>query len=160
MKQKTKVATPTAVRIPAAKKRKLQEVAQRRGVTLTDLLIEGAEMLADFDDDFLKQINAAAESNRLPVTTVLVNLLLAYTARESATAEVFGVSDIFQAAFRHDENGLVTGNALSAAVYAESREAAMNLLRRIRHSAENGADIKISRPEAAMLASAIASARI
>ena len=153
MKPKPKSKTDyLTIRITPDKKAYLEIRAQIMKMTFTDLLITGATMYADFDPDFLKQMKEIAEKVKLDMPTVIQQLLLVYAAQDAAILKTFGVSKTYQRAFQFNEHGLITGNQLSDAVFAEVKEAALALRERLEGNRGAGAPLKISKDTAALLA--------
>lgn len=113
--------------IPETEKKRLQETAKRRGITLTDLLLKGGLMLAEFSDGFLEQIEKIAETTRLSVSQTIIQLLLVYVSKDAATLKARKRSDTFELAFRYDKNGLITGDQLSDMVFDEQKAALKDL---------------------------------
>lgn len=136
------------IRIPVKSKQRLQEVAKRRGTTLTGLLLAGGEMLAGFDEDFLAQIEKTAEIARTDIFTVIEQLLTVYMAQDYAIYDTLGVTKTFSRAFQIERDGIMRGDRLSKSVESEVREAVQALLEKLQ-TAENG--IRITREEAALL---------
>lgn len=142
--------------IPVELKKRLQDVAKQRGYTMTSLLLAGGEMLADFDVDFLKEMEAFSKRTRLPIWTVIQNLLTVYVARDVALSEIFG-SSTWREAFRFDDAGIISNNRLSADVYEHTKAEAESLLKRLQASAAGAEkETYISRHEAGLLAAVLA----
>jgi hypothetical protein len=154
MKKSKEKLLMAGVMIPETEKIRLQEVAKRRGITLTDLLLNGGRMLANFPDAFLDQIQAVSESTRLSFSQVLTQLLLTYAAEDAATLKVFGKSQTYSRAFRINNRGvLLTGDKLSDEVYAEVLKSAQDLKKRLEDSAHGKPEpIIISNEDAAAMA--------
>ena len=154
MRKSKETLEMAGVMIPKSEKARLQGIAKKRGMTLTELLLTGGRMLADFNEEFLAQVDAVAFSTKLNTPQVLTQLLLVYAAQDSATLAVYGKSTTYQRAFQFDNQGaLVTGSRLSNKVYAEVLQASKDLKKRLQDSARGVTETTfISNQDAAQMA--------
>ena len=84
-----------------------------------------------FDPDFMANLQKAADSNSIDVPTLITQLLMTWMATEKAILDVFGSSKVWQRAFQLGPNGLRVGDELSDQVYAEVKEEALGLKKRL-----------------------------
>lgn len=122
----------TTIRVDGATREHLQKVAKKRGTTFSGLLIEGARMLADFDEGFLDEMQKASDRLRLNRSTVIQQLMINYLAFDMAMMEVLGTSKTFERAFRFGPDGLITGDELSKQIQKETEKDLRELFHDIR----------------------------
>ena len=141
------------VMFPVEEKKRLMEVAGRRGQSLTDLVKAGVEIVAGLPDDFLKQFQEICDATKLPFPTVFVQFLLVYVAQDNAALKVYGHSNTYKRAFQQDKKrGLITGQKLSKQVYEEVFKNATDLKKRMKENADGKTEnLVLSKPEAAQI---------
>lgn len=144
------------MQVPEEKWEQYKKVAKDRNISLAELMKEGTDMLATFNPDFLDQIGKVSAITNLSPAIVIQQLLCAFMAQETAIRETFGISKIFNRAFRFDETGLVTGEMLIGQVTSEVKDEAEQFLNKL--MAASSGDKKtftIERSEAALWAATL-----
>jgi len=120
----------TAISIPIAEKERLQRIAKERGMGLSEMFIEGANLLMGLPVAFLKEIDSAVETTGLDRGTIITNLILTYYAKDGAVIQELNKSDTFRLAFRFIGGELVRGDKLFNLVFDEHLAAVKDLHKR------------------------------
>jgi len=102
----------TALRIAPSEKMKLEKAAEERGMTVTDLLLDGARMVANWDPSFLSRIDSFSRGLNLPQYLVLQNLAISWMARKDAETEVWGQGTSMLKEFMFTDAGPITGEQI------------------------------------------------
>lgn len=96
--------------VDKAEKDRLEKAAIEKGMNLTNLYKEGAEMLASFDSTFWSRIEQFSKTFKIDKYLVMQNLCLAWFARFDAEREVNGLYKMME--FQFTDKGAVTGEEL------------------------------------------------
>ena len=139
--------------IPKSQKKHLQKAAKDKGISFTELLVEGGELMAGFDVGFVKQLTDIAEKIHLDLAKVITHLLLTYVATDSANLKVWGRSKTYARAFQYNVSGMLTGSELANKVFDDALKDAENLKKKLEDSRDGRAEtLFISPQDAADLA--------
>ena len=153
MRKSTKKLVMAGVNFREEEKKRLLEIADRRKQTLSQLIKDGAEIMAGFPDEFLAQFKQMVESTKMDMPTVLVQLLVTYFAQDAALAKVYGISNTYQRAFQFDQEGLISGDRLSKKVYNEVLKNAKDLKKKLEENASGQTEYAVlSNADAAQIA--------
>ncbi|HOG17673.1 MAG TPA: hypothetical protein PLB96_10060 [Syntrophales bacterium] len=90
----------------------LEKMAQSIGITLTDLLKEGARFYSGFDPFLRERVKNFSRNLGIAEHLVLQNLAISWMAKREAHAEVFGFDYPVLDEFMFTENGAITGEQL------------------------------------------------
>ncbi len=118
------------VMIPETEKKYLQDTAKRRGITLTDLMLNGGRLFAEFSDEFFKTMEKISAATKLSIPQVINQIFLVYMAKDEATLKELKSSDTYRLAFQYDEGGLIRGDRLFDLVFNEHLTAIKDLHKR------------------------------
>jgi hypothetical protein len=100
-------------RVTPERKAKMDEVAAKAGISLTQLFEEAMDLRLDMPQGFLAEIQKAAEMVHLPAAIIIANKIIKSVSFEYSWAKVFNrPCPSANMEFRFDESGLVTGDLL------------------------------------------------
>jgi hypothetical protein len=133
-------------KIDDGEKHLLEAHAARHGITLGELLRQGAAVIGDFSPFFARRLQAFCHQHRLSSSLVIENLLLGRLAELEARAEVSGESVRILPEFQFTATGPLTGDTLftilKAQKAAELKAQKEQLLRR------KACETKVTKPKA------------
>jgi hypothetical protein len=97
-----------------------KDVAERRQISIAELMKEGTGTHADYDDEFLKGLKYLAKKLKLPLYLVIQNKMIRLINEHKAHYDVWGVDDDSTWEFMWDQGGPVTGQRLADTIYANA----------------------------------------
>lgn len=104
---------PLSIRLPGDMQvDEVDAVAQRRGMSRASFVVGAIELLAGFDDVFLKKMGRYAARLNIPLFLVMQNMLIKRMAQEAAEAEVWGPRRRLLDEFMYTSEGTITGEEL------------------------------------------------
>ena len=141
------------VRINSKQKNKIEAEAKKQNVKVPQYVSEAIDFYSAFDVHFLEHIYATAEKMKLPMPTVIQQLLVAYINADCAVMEVFGTGGkTYKRAFQYNENGLIEGNKHADLVYKQVMEEISVLKTKLGKAVKAGKPVLITRDDAAIMA--------
>lgn len=140
-------------------KKEIEGEAKRRGIKTPEYLRQCVDFHASFDSDFLAQVQPVADEMKVPLATLIQNLIMAYMATERAAMDVFGVQPkTFQRAFQFDGTSLITSGKLSDIVYDQAKKDAETVRKRLEEGVRDNKAVRIDTAQAAFVAAHVSAA--
>jgi hypothetical protein len=141
------------VRLTETQKNKIEAEAKKQNVKVPEYVLEAIEFYASFDVHFLEHIYSTAEKMKLPMPTVIQQLLQAYISADCAIMELFGTGGkTYKRAFQYDENGLIRGIQHANLVYEQVKEEISILRTKLENAVKKGKPVLITKEDAALMA--------
>jgi hypothetical protein len=141
------------IRISAVQKKKIEDDAKKYGVGVPKYVLNAADFYSGFDVHFLEHIKSTAQKVKLPMATVMQQLLVAYVHADTAIMEVFGTGGkTYQRAFQYDENGLIEGTKHADMVYDQVKNEISILREKLENAVKSRKAVVITGDDAAIMA--------
>lgn len=141
------------IRISAKQKKNIEAEAKKQNVNVPKYVLEALNFYSAFDVHFLEHIYDTAEKVKLPMSTVIQQLLVAYINADIAIMDVFGTGGkTYKRAFQYDENGLIEGNKHADLVYEQTKKEISVLRTKLENAVKAGTPVLITRDDAALMA--------
>lgn len=141
------------IRINKNKKNKIEKDAEKQGLNVPAYVSAAIDFYGSFDVHFLEQMNMTAEKLKLPIPTVIQQLLVAYTSADIAIMKTFGTGGkTYQRAFQYDENGLIEGIEHMNLVRSQVSGESSNLIKKLEKGVRTGKPVLITKDDAMLLA--------
>ena len=139
-------------RINGELKRKIETAAKKQGITTPTYMINALTFYGGFDKDFLNEIQLDADKLKLPMPTVIQQLLMTYLSTESAIMCVFKTgSKTYKRAFQYDENGLIEGKRHTDLVHEQVSKEISALRKKLENAVKAGKPVLVTRDDAALM---------
>lgn len=140
------------VRVTKEKKREILDASIERDITMSEVVNRSVDFFLGFPPAFLEEIERIAETVKMPIQTVLANLLMVYVAEDKAILDNFGVSKTYEMAFRfRPEGGLIQGDEVSKTTYEEMDKACKEVLKKLKRTSKTGEASFLSKLEASII---------
>ncbi len=141
------------VKITARQKKQIETAAKAQDVKVPAYVLAALDFYGSFDVHFLEHIYSTAEKVKLPMSTVIQQLLVAYINTEIAAMEGFGTGGkTYKRAFQYDENGLIEGIKHADLVYEQVKKEVSTLRTKLENAVKAGEPVVITREDAALMA--------
>ncbi len=141
------------VRVSEKQKAQIDAAAKAEDVKVPEYILNALDFYAGFDVHFLEHIYATAQKMKLPIPTVIQQLLVAYINADAAIMEGFGTGgQTYRRAFQYDETGLIEGSKHGELVYEQVKEEISALRKKIENAVKAKKPVLITREDAALIA--------
>lgn len=138
---------------------KIEAAAGSQGLDIPEFSRKAIDFYVNFDADFLAQVQPVADEMKVPLPTLIQNLLMSYMATEKASIDVFKVQPkAFQRSFQFEGKTLITTGKLSDIVYGQAKKDAEVVKERLEEGTRENKAVKITTAQAAFVASHVAAA--
>jgi len=149
------------IRIKGDQKERIAAEAEKQGVNVPEYVLGALEFYSGLDVSFLKHIRNEAEKVKLPMSTVIQQLLVAYLAADVANIEDFKAGGkTYHRAFQYDETGLIEGDKHSQLVYKQQKKENSVLRQKLENAVKAGEPVMITWQDAANIAAAYSMEKI
>ena len=142
-----------AVKCTKLQKKMILDSAKVYGMKVPDIVRFSINFFTNFDRDFIEEIENVADRMQLPLSSVIQNLLVFYTAKDKAMLDNFGTNPMtYNRAFVFDADAnLLEGNELSELVYNKYSEEIQDLKRKLKKGSEKKCPVHITSHEAGLM---------
>ena len=132
--------------------KRIEADAKKLEMTVPEYVLGAVDFFSGFDRDFFKHINEVSEMLKVPMSTVIQQLLAQYIAQDKAVMDCFGTgSKTFSRAFQYDDNGLIEGNKHSDLVYEQVKKEITALREKLENAVKEKKPVLITRDDAALM---------
>ena len=128
------------IRITESERSRLESIAKKRGITLTELMRQGVTLIDGFDNDFYERFENFCKKLNLPAHLVIQNIITSWMGIKAAEENVYPKSTELLMEFTFSSSGPLPSQILFENVRADYQERLeSNKELRIRCRLQNGA---------------------
>lgn len=159
--KKSKKTERLIVLISPEQAAEIDTAAKAQGVDIPEYTRKAISFYSHMNVDFFAQLQPVADEMKVPLPTLIQNLLMSYVATEKAALDVFNVQPkAFQRAFQFDGKALITTGKLSDLVYVQAKKDAEAVKERLEEGVREKKAVHITTAQAAFVASHVAAAAL
>jgi len=137
----------------------IEAAAEAQGMDIPEFSRKAIRFYTTFSADFLAQVQPVADEMKIPLPTLIQNLLMSYMATEKASIDVFGVQPkTFQRAFQFDGTSLITSGRLSDIVFDQAKADAQAVKTRLEEGVRDNKAVRITTAQTAFVAAHVSAA--
>ena len=142
------------VKITKDQKKQIESAAKAQDVKVPEFVLAALDFYTGFDVHFLEHIHATAKKVKLPMPTVMQQLLVAYINADIAVMDLFGTGTgkTYRRAFQYDENGLIEGDKHANLVHSQVKNEISALREKLEKAVKASKPVMITRDEVALMA--------
>lgn len=100
----------------------MDEAAKKLGMSRNELIVNGINLMVNFDTHFYKRLEAYSKRLNVPMWLAMQNLIIKRWAQDAAKSDVYGGLTEPLIEFMYGENGTITGKELYEIAYKEEFE--------------------------------------
>jgi len=95
----------------------MDEAAKKLGMSRNELIVNGINLMVNFDTHFYKRLEAYSKRLNVPMWLAIQNLIIKRWAQDAAKSDVYGGLSEPMVEFMYGEDGTITGKDLYEMAY-------------------------------------------
>lgn len=95
----------------------MDEAAKKLGMSRNELIVNGINMMVNFDTHFYKRLEAYSKRLNVPMRLAIQNLIIKRWAQDAAKSDIYGGVSEPLVEFMYGEDGTITGKDLYEMAY-------------------------------------------